>query len=190
MTDKTQIAEISLTVTQSGGTAPQVDYTAKGDFEAYFYAFAELINELEFRRAIIAAVIDWAINSGYFELRKAAEAALSSDIIAHHEVWEKAPQTPPDVILDAKMWNSSGEVQLNFVGVGDTETLTDFFRFTVFDERVHRYTLLAAASYIEDSDPILWRPLANSIKAFVASDLLGAFEGNQQKTEIKINELI
>jgi len=95
-----------------------------------------------------------------------------------------------DVMLDAKMWHSSGDVQLNFVGVGDTEILTDFFRLAVFDYRLQRYTLLAAASFIEDCDPILWRPLANNIRQFVANDLLGDFEADSKSVEIKINEII
>lgn len=189
MTDS-KIAYLNLSVTQNGENPPNIKCESSGTFEGYFYAAKHLLDQFSTRHGMLAAVRNWAIESGYFELRQDVERALQSDIAAHHDVAENLPQMPPDVMLDAKMWHSSGDVQLNFVGVGDTEILTDFFRLAVFDYRLQRYTLLAAASFIEDRDPILWRPLANNIRSFVANDLLGDFEADSKSAEIKINEII
>lgn len=186
----TKIAQLTLSVTEKGADLPEIECESSGTFEGYFYAAKHLLEQFSTRLGMLAAVRNWAIESGYFELRRALEKAVQSDIAAHHEIAEKLPQTPPDIRLEANMWINEGNVELKFSGAGTTENLTEFFRLIAFDEETQRYALLAAASYVEDSDPVLWRPLANSIKAFVASDLLGSFEGNRQKTEIKINELI
>lgn len=189
MTDS-KIAYLNLSVTQNGENPPNIKCESSGTFEGYFYAARHLLEQFTTRHGMLAAVRDWAIESGYFELRKDVERALQSDIAAHHEVTESLPQTPPVISLAAKMWQPSEITFLEFVGGATTAELIGFFRTIMFPEKTARYMLLAAASYIEDSEDVKCQDLAKGIRAFVASELLDCLMKEEQKTEIKINEII
>ena len=188
--DKQTIAHLTLSVTENETDLPNIKCESNGTFEGYFYASKHLLEQFSTRHGMLAAVRNWAIESGYFELRQAVERALQSDIAAHHEVAENIPQTPPVISLAAKMYPPDGRLFCEFVGDATTAEFTRFFRMMMYREQTAKYMLLAAASYISDSGHAKWHDLVKEIKDFIASELLKDFVNTQQKTEIKINEII